>query len=108
METMLEKKDDIVLIRLEGLLDTGSELETKIVDLIKNGENRLAFDLSSLKYISSSGLRVFLIIAKQIKKTEGQLVLFEMDRSIKDIFELTGFASFIPIVDTEQEALDCF
>ena len=54
MEIIFEKKDDIVLIKIKGQLDTGSELESKTLDLIKNGDIKLAFDLSSLKYISSS------------------------------------------------------
>ncbi|MCK5683162.1 STAS domain-containing protein [bacterium] len=108
MEIGFEKKDDIVLIKIDGQLETGIELESIISELIKNGDIKLAFDLSSLKYISSSGLRVFLMTAKRIKKSNGHLVLFKMDHAIREIFDLTGFASFIPIVDTQQEAFDNF
>lgn len=101
-----EQINDITLLRISGKLEAGNDFEARITSLLKSDTKKLAIDLAGLKYISSSGLRVFLIAAKQLKKSGGYLVLFSLGQNIREIFDLTGFSSFIPIVDSEKEALE--
>ena len=65
----------------------------------------MAIDFTSLDYINSSGLRVILMAAKELKKVEGKLVLFAMKDHIKEIFDMTGFTSIISIVKTEEDVV---
>lgn len=58
--TMME---NILLLAIEGRVDTNTaaEAEEAIINTIDNGSARLAVDFSGLDYVSSAGLRVFLL-----------------------------------------------
>lgn len=102
--TMME---DILLLAIEGRVDTNTatEAEEAIIGTIDNGAARLAIDFSGLDYVSSAGLRVFLLAAKKLKKTGGQMSLFGMKPIIKEVFDMSGFSALFTIVNTRDEAL---
>ena len=99
--------DEILLLAIEGRVDTNTaaEAEEAIIGTIDNGSTRLAIDFSGLDYVSSAGLRVFLLAAKKLKKTGGQMALFGMKPIIKEVFDMSGFSALFTIVNTREEAL---
>ena len=107
MEIKEEKKNDISIFRLNGRLDsnTSPEFEGKILETIENGTNKLIIDFGALEYISSAGLRVVNKTLRQLKQSEGKLVLCSMQDYVKEVFEIAGFDTFIPIVSDMDEAL---
>src|SRR5262245_55151918 len=68
MQVTLNKNGTILLIELEGRLDTSTppEFETQLLDLIESGETHLVFDLSRVEQVSASGLRVLIRAFKQV------------------------------------------
>jgi anti-anti-sigma factor len=100
MELNFSKTDNIDLIKISGRIDsiTSGDLQTQLIAYLTNGAKRLAIDFSDVNYISSAGLRAILVIAKEIKKTDGGLVIYSMQNSIKDVFDMSGFSSIINIV----------
>lgn len=66
LEIVQSQQNDIAILSLQGRLDTNtsSSLETTLVDLVEKSQKKLLLDLSALEFISSSGLRVLLMIAK--------------------------------------------
>jgi anti-sigma B factor antagonist len=110
MEIIEEKKDDINIFKIKGRLDskTSPEFEEKVMTASKNGVNKMIFDFADLEYISSAGLRVVLKAAKDMKRVEGALVLCSMQDYVKEVFEIAGFDSFLPIEPTFGEAVKKF
>ena len=110
MEIIEKKNNDIAIFEPVGRLDsnTSPELEKKIVKAIENGSTKMIIDFKSLDYISSAGLRVINKTIKQLKNNSGNLVLCSMQDYIKEVFEITGFDSFLPIVSTYDEAVAKF
>ena len=80
-------------IMLEGRLDTmtAPELEK---ELDFTGITSVEFDLADLEYVSSAGLRVILMVQKNMK---GNFVLKNVKPEIMEIFEITGFADILTI-----------
>jgi anti-sigma B factor antagonist len=107
MNVIQEKKDDILVLKPEGRIDSGTsgEFEASVFKFIDNGEKKLVFDFAGIDFVSSAGLRSFLIFAKRLKKKEGRLALYSMNENIREIFEMTGFTGIIPIFATENEAV---
>jgi anti-anti-sigma factor len=68
--------------------------------------NKLLFDLGALEYLSSAGLRVLLTAAKEIKRRDGKIVLCALNEFVKEIFEVSGFQSLIPITDSVESGLE--
>ncbi len=107
MKITEKKEGDMSVIRIDGRLDsnTSPEFEEKLCQSIEDGVKRIILDFEALGYISSAGLRVILKTAKNLKKDGGKLVLCAMQDYVKEIFEISGFDTFLPIVPSVEEAL---
>ena len=107
MDISEDRKADAVILALSGKLDATSAktFEDKILRLINSGAQRLVVDLSQLEYVSSSGLRVFLLAAKRLQATDGKIVLCGLQDHVRQVFDLAGFSSILSIYGSREEAL---
>jgi anti-sigma B factor antagonist len=96
-----------VVLHLKGRLDsnTSGDFEGKLLGIIRGGETRLILDLAQLDYISSAGLRVLIKSMKELKTKSGLMYLCAMQDYIREVFDLSGFASFLPIHPSLEESL---
>ena len=95
----IEKKENgtDLTLTLSGRLDTTTAplLEAELKKSI-DGVGRLVFDFSSLEYLSSAGLRV-LLAAQKVMNRQGEMVIRNVNETIADIFEVTGFSDILTI-----------
>ncbi len=100
------KKGNFLVLDLSGRLDTSNygELEKNLLEVIERGEKNIVINCSDLHYISSSGLRVFLMALKKITGAGGRFSLCSLQDNIREIFEIAGFNSIFSIFDTVDEA----
>ncbi len=84
-------------IALEGRLDTTTspDLEEALAASL-DGVTGLVFDFAKLDYLSSAGLRVLLSAQKRMNK-QGSMKLLHVNDTVKEVFEITGFADFLTI-----------
>lgn len=110
MEINIQKQDSISVLALTGRLDTTNygELEKKINELIASNEIKIIVDCHNLDYVSSSGLRIFLMGLKKINAANGRFVLCGLQDNIKEIFEISGFSSVFEIFNSVDEATSSF
>ena len=82
---------------LAGRLDTTTapELEKELKASL-DGVDELVFDMASLEYISSAGLRV-LLSAQKIMNQQGTMKVLHVNETIMEIFEVTGFSDILAI-----------
>lgn len=82
---------------LEGRLDTvtAPELEGVLKEFLA-GIKDLTFDFKDLEYISSAGLRI-LLSAQKIMSSQGKMVVKNVNETIMEIFEVTGFCEVLTI-----------
>jgi anti-anti-sigma factor len=108
MNITTEKINDFTVLKIDGRIDTSnfSVLEEEVNQLFSNGVNNIVFDCSGLNYISSSGLRVFLIAQKKTILLQGRLHLCNMQPAIKEIFAISGFSNIFRIFNILGEALE--
>jgi anti-anti-sigma factor len=74
--------------RLDGL--SSPDLEQQVTALVASGVRTLTFDLSSLDYVSSAGLRVFIIAAKKLKASGGAAQFASLTPAVRDVFHISG------------------
>jgi anti-sigma B factor antagonist len=110
MEIIEENQSGINIFKLNGRLDsnTSQGFEKKIFQAIDDGSKNMIIDFKNLEYISSAGLRVILKATKALKREEGMMMLCDMQDYVKEVFEIAGFDSFLPIVGTMNDALQAF
>ena len=84
-------------LSLEGRLDTvtAPTLEAALQQKLA-GMTKLTLDLSDLTYMSSAGLRVVLSAQKTMNK-QGAMVVRNVNETIMEVFELTGFVDILTI-----------
>lgn len=97
MTIQSQLNEDTFLVSLEGRLDTNTspELDEFLEGHIE-GVKELVFDFSTLEYISSAGLRVLLAAQKQMNQ-QGSMVIKNVNETIMEIFEVTGFSDILTI-----------
>jgi anti-sigma B factor antagonist len=80
-----------------GRLDTTTapKLEAAIDDCIA-GVEEFVLDCSGLEYVSSAGLRVILKTQK-LMNTQGSMKLINVNDTIMEVFDITGFADILTI-----------
>ena len=84
-------------IALEGRLDTvtAPQLEAELRTAV-SGVSELIFDLATLDYVSSAGLRV-LLSAQKVMNRQGSMVVRNVKPEIMEIFDVTGFVDILNI-----------
>lgn len=106
MDVKISSTDKIVTISVEGSIDsnTAGDLQAQIMEKVVESQNVL-LDFSKVDFVSSAGLRVLLMIYRQIKSKNGKVVLVGVSEEIHDVMSMTGFVYFFEITDTIENAL---
>ncbi len=100
-------QEGLQIIRITGRLDTGTaqRMEECLNHLISSGQKRILLDLQNLDFISSAGLRVLLSSAKKIDRQLGVLALCNLNETVQDIFEISGFSEIFCIYADIDQAI---
>lgn len=89
-----------------GRLDSNNSgaAEKQLTERISAGSRQVIFDFDRLDYISSAGLRVVLIAAKQLRPLGGKLAICSMNDQIRDVFEMSGLLNLLAIYENRDAA----
>ena len=100
MKIIKDKKENVLIVKLVGRLDTNTApvLDNDLKDDVDSVE-KLELDLKELDYISSAGLRTVLVLHKKLTAKKGTLVVMHPKDEVMEVFDMTGFSSFLNIED---------
>lgn len=109
MKFAVEPKDKLVVIstnveKLDAL--QAPELKSEIVLQNKAGIRNLVLDLSSTRYIDSSGLSAILVANRLCRDANGTCVITGMQEAVKKLVSLSQLESILKITPTVNEAID--
>jgi anti-sigma B factor antagonist len=95
-----------VVLTLRGELDlaTASLLKEQL-DHVMRGKRAVVIDLSRLRFIDSSGLALLVHAERQLRDSDGQLVLVRGPRGVQRIFAITSLDSHFDFCDSASAAL---
>jgi anti-anti-sigma factor len=89
---------DVMVLELSGRLDTSTATDLDFAaEPHVQGPTRLLIDLGGIQYVSSAGLRIFLMIAKKLQKSQGKLALCGMSPGVREVFDIAGFSKILTI-----------
>ncbi len=105
-----EKVEDIVVLRLQGLVDSGTSqlLEGRLNDLISDGNVKIVVDLDLVDYISSAGWGIFVGEIKGVRAGNGDIKLASMRPDVREVFDLLEFNTLLTPYDSRGDALAAF
>ena len=97
MKITKDLKGENLTISIEGEINsfTAPELEEVIKNDL-NGVKSLVFDFKDVEYLSSAGLRV-LLVAQKVMNKQGKMSLRNVNKSVMEVFEITGFSNILEI-----------
>ncbi|MBX2964745.1 MAG: STAS domain-containing protein [Cyclobacteriaceae bacterium] len=89
-----------------GEIDASSsiELDLTIAKSVGEGFTKILIDCSTLEYISSAGLGVFMSYIEEFSDKSIKMVLFGMNDKVLNTFEILGLSELLTIVKTKDEA----
>jgi anti-sigma B factor antagonist len=101
------EQEGLQIISITGRLDTGTaqQMEDYLNQLIADGQNRILLNMQDLDSISSAGLRVLLSAVKKANRQSGILALCNLNESVYDVFEISGFSEIFSIYMNVDQAL---
>ena len=110
MEIAIKDHDGIKILTFNGELDTSTspEAESVTFTLIEEGTVKMLFDFTNLEYISSSGLRIVLANAKKLSMVNGELRVCNLNETVTEVFEISGFNTIVKVFKSTEEALNDF
>ena len=79
--------------------------EAKILAQIESGDRRFIVDLAQLDYISSAGLRVFVLAGKRLDGGKGKILLCSLTKPVREVFDIVGFTDTFPVYASHDDAL---
>ncbi len=111
MDLLTTSKENSVLVvqpsdRIDGT--NARDFEAEFMQHIHAGEDRILVDFSGVDFISSAGLRVLLMVAKELKAKSGRIELCSMRAYLKEVFEVSGFDAIFPIHEARADGLAAF
>jgi anti-anti-sigma factor len=99
-----------VVLRVEGRLDQDTCVAfttdlMKSVDTAAAEGGAVVLDLSGLEYISSAGLRCFMLASRQAKSQHAKVVVAALQPMVAEIFQISHFNLVFQVFPTVREAL---
>lgn len=108
METLVEEKGEVVVVRLKGRLDAASspQVEKKINAIIESGHFKLLLNLAGVDYLSSAGMRLMLSVSKKLKHLEGKVVACNLSDEVLEVIKMAGFNQVLELYPSEEEGFN--
>ena len=101
---------DVVVLKLSGRIDqeTSPALQTRLTDVIAGlapDTTGVVIDFGGVPYISSAGLRVLMIGAKQSKTLGKKLAIASLRPVVREVFQISRFDKVIGTYAELHEAI---
>ena len=75
------------------------------VDAAARDGGAIVLDLSALEYVSSAGLRCFMLASRQAKAQHGRIFVAALQPMVSEIFEISHFNLVFQVFPTLGEAM---
>jgi anti-sigma B factor antagonist len=110
MQIATRRYVDAIVAAPIGRIDhrSAAELEAALTPLLAEvgaRQGAVVLDFSGVEYISSVGLRVLMIAARQMREHRGQLLVARLHSVVAEIFAISRFDRILTVTATLDDAL---
>jgi anti-anti-sigma factor len=111
MNVRLERIDRATVVIPQGRLDFGAaadfqkQLDELFARATPTPSAAVIIDCGSLEYVSSAGLRVFLLGARAAQKAGIAFALCDLKPAVREVFDLSGFSRVLAVHPDRATAL---
>jgi anti-sigma B factor antagonist len=99
-----------VAVHVAGRLDqdTCEAFRGQLIGFVEQAAHdggAIVLDLSALEYVSSAGLRCFMLASRQAKAQHGRIFVAALQPMVAEIFEISHFNLVFQVFPTMREAM---
>jgi stage II sporulation protein AA (anti-sigma F factor antagonist) len=80
-------------------------IEADLKAMLDGKPRKVIFDFTETDYIASAGLRVLLLITRDLMKAGAKVALVELRPTVHKVFDMAGFTSIFLICVSREEAI---
>lgn len=106
MTITMSEDGAVVRMKINGQINLYNvgELKETLMKEIDKGFTKFMIDMKLVNYVDSSGVGAFILHMNNLKKIEGKLALFNIDDTVRIVFEMTKLNNFFHIFENDKEA----
>jgi anti-sigma B factor antagonist len=110
MNVFTRRFGDAVVLKVAGRLDQDTceafrgDL-SKVVEGAAGRTGGVVLDLSQLEYVSSAGLRCFMLASRQAKANQGRIFVAALQPMVAEIFQISHFNLVFQVFPAVRDAL---
>ena len=100
MNITITEEGKQVIAAFDGRLDTvaAQQIEETITPLMEHADQTIILDCEKMPFISSSGLRIFLKIRKEVAAKGGKMQLKNICPDVMQVFKMTKLDNLFEII----------
>ncbi len=107
MDISMYEKEGFKVIAPLGRIDSMTSID--LGDWVEQNVNpptcNVILDCSEVEYVSSAGLRVILNVMKLMKKHEYVFSICKPQEHVRELLDISGFASLIPVYRSLEDCI---
>lgn len=109
-ETQKVGGNPINVITLSGKITSDNifDLNAKVKSIFENGVYNCILNISELEYVNSTGIALFLTIARTVEQNQGKLYLIQPTPFVQELFDMTDLSGRFSIVPSLEIAHEKF
>lgn len=106
MKIHQKSKNDVEIFEVQGDIDfhSSSELRGRLLKALDQPSRKILVNLKRVNYIDSSGLATFVEALQKTKRNNNRLVLVELGKSVRSVFEIAKLDAVFWLASSEEEA----
>jgi anti-sigma B factor antagonist len=110
MELTTEQENQVTVVHLAGRVDIHScdNLETTLCTILEQKKNHIIIDCKEVDYLSSGGMRAFLVAMKEAEKTNSSLVFCGFQKQVEEVLHFAGVIKYFPNYKSIEAAKKAF
>ena len=107
MKLAFEQQGAVSVVAISGSVDslTAEALLSALHQHMGQGHLHLVADFSDVDYVSSAGLRAFLMTVKQARSAGGDFRLTRLQPSVLKVLDLSGFTTIMKLYEDVPQAV---
>ncbi len=107
MDIPIERDGGTAVLMIQGRIDGSNamEFQENLQGTLTETDQIVVLDFGELTYISSAGLRVLLMVAKELSRRSGSLAVCSLSESVQEVFQVSGFDKIIMVRASKEEAV---
>jgi anti-sigma B factor antagonist len=107
LNTRIERHGAATVVVAGGRLDfsAAASFQAQLEQLLAGAGGALIIDCAQLDYVSSAGLRVFLLAARGAQRAGRYFAVCALQSAVREVFDLSGFGRVMPVLADRDSAL---